>query len=683
MWAPAVEAPERHGDVAQLLEGHRAGRLPGTTGPPRRAGPARSIEWNAASAGGGSCRRWPAGGDRARPASARGRRGAVRPQRPGPRVPSQAGRANGSGAVVGGAVGAVVSVVAVEAGRAAAPGRVGRPSAAAAGRGAQGEDGDAAANHRSRIAPTVPAHPPDDHLRDVPGAHPGASAERPSRDGVERHVPGGGRLPAAPHDRHVRPTDRSTPAMASPPPVTTSTRSRSSAMPAATSRSSGRSTASSTGRSPDHRGLARTGPQRRHRVQRHHAPPPQGRRRPRSPPPAPSTGPLCRRPGPGVDRHRPAPLQQVAQHPGHRALLLGLARAATAPGTGRRAASSTRTSAAHRSRRAVSPSPDDQPDALEPREPVHRGLPERRLAGDRVPHLGCVDRERVEAHQPPGRRRPPPTAAGRRRSFPGPPRRRAPPPAGRWAATTPACAVRSPGARQPDREHAVVARRPPQRRPEPVAGTEPHGDPGLLHRRRPEHDPIGVVGGATVWSTSSPDHSRTSSSRPSSSRPPPGPGSVSSPSPLSSRPGSPPRPGPEHQAPARQPVHAHRLPGQLVRPAPGHGRHHRPYPQPLGGRRHRRQRHPRVGDVGHRRPIQHVVPDEQPVPAGRPRLRPPRSATDPGLGQLAEDRQEQCGAGAAGHGGQRRGLGWVPRGDHSGQDLRPRQPPHGRPAGPA
>jgi hypothetical protein len=107
--------------------------------------------------------------------------------------------------------------------------------------------------------------------------------------------------------------------------------------------------------------------------------------------------------------------------------------------------------------------------------------------------------------------------------------------------------------------------------------------------------------------------------------------------------------GAEDQPPTRQAIEAHGLAGQLLGPAPGDGGHHRTEAQPLGRAGHGRERHPRVRDIGDRRPVQHVVPDEQPVPPGRLGLDGERGH-EAGVRQLAEDGQEQGRTGNGVHG---------------------------------
>jgi hypothetical protein len=115
--------------------------------------------------------------------------------------------------------------------------------------------------------------------------------------------------------------------------------------------------------------------------------------------------------------------------------------------------------------------------------------------------------------------------------------------------------------------------------------------------------------------------------------------------------------GPEHQAAPRQPVDPDRLPGQLAGPAPGHRRDHRADDQPLGRAGDGGQGDPRVGHVGHGRPVEHVVPNEQAVPPGGLGLGA-QVGHEPGLGELAEEGQEQSGAGGRVHG--RRAYGARP-----------------------
>ena len=100
----------------------------------------------------------------------------------------------------------------------------------------------------------------------------------------------------------------------------------------------------------------------------------------------------------------------------------------------------------------------------------------------------------------------------------------------------------------------------------------------------------------------------------------------------------------EHQPPPAQPVERDRLARELVDP-PARGRgDERADAHARSGASDRRHRHPRVGDVGHGRAVDHVIPDEAAVPPGRLRLGselreharlgqlPERGDEDPSLG---------------------------------------------------
>jgi hypothetical protein len=71
----------------------------------------------------------------------------------------------------------------------------------------------------------------------------------------------------------------------------------------------------------------------------------------------------------------------------------------------------------------------------------------------------------------------------------------------------------------------------------------------------------------------------------------------------------------QDQPPAAEEIERHGLPGHLLHPAARQRRDHRSEPDPLGPRGDRAERHPGVGHGLDRRPIDDVIPEEQPVPA--------------------------------------------------------------------
>ena len=77
------------------------------------------------------------------------------------------------------------------------------------------------------------------------------------------------------------------------------------------------------------------------------------------------------------------------------------------------------------------------------------------------------------------------------------------------------------------------------------------------------------------------------------------------------------QPQAEHEPATREHRQAGCLPGQDLWSAPRQRGHHRPEQQPLGPHRDGRATGPHVGDRGDPLAVLHVVPDEEPVPAGR------------------------------------------------------------------
>src|SRR3954470_191277 len=158
--------------------------------------------------------------------------------------------------------------------------------------------------------------------------------------------------------------------------------------------------------------------------------------------------------------------------------------------------------------------------------------------------------------------------------------------------------------RQVDREDAVPPQRPPHRPPVRPARRDPHRNPRLLHRHGLElaapqrHQPVEVG----VELPRALAHVRLLAERPE----------------LAVRIAA--HPHTEHQPPLAQAVECDRLARELVDPPPRRRGDERPDPHPRRRRRDRRHRHPRVGDVGHRRAVDHVIPDEEAVPPGRLRL---------------------------------------------------------------
>ncbi len=191
------------------------------------------------------------------------------------------------------------------------------------------------------------------------------------------------------------------------------------------------------------------------------------------------------------------------------------------------------------------------------------------------------------------------------------------------------------------REQALVAGRPAQRAGLPWRAPTQIGmrgcwtAGGACGRPRPRSARRGAARG-------SPDHRSTSTSRASSSIRPRVFGSSSSPKAVSSPPGSPPMPTPRTNRPADRRSSDRVSRASFWGRRRGSGRDHRADADPLGGHRDRGQRDPRVGDVGDRRPVQHVVPDEHAVPAGRLRLGG-QIGHHARLGQLPEDGQEDRG----------------------------------------